>query len=72
MEKFFSVLEGILLETGIAVKNPNFNSTLGWSTSLGSDKVHYCCPIIVMKPDSLASTDESEGTTNQSGGSTMH
>eukprot|EP00961_Rhodomonas_salina_P042030 565072-Rhodomonas_salina.1 len=31
-----------------------------------------CCEIVIVKPERLASTDETEGTCNQSGGSTMH
>ncbi len=72
MQKFSSVLEGLLLQTGIDMLNPTFDSGLEWSKSMGAEPQCNCCPRVIVKPDRLASTDKTEGTTNQSGGSTKH
>ncbi len=73
-EKFFSVLESILLETGhcLTVKNWTFNPALEWSKGMGADKQRDTCPNVIVKPNLLVSTEGMEGMTNQSGGSTMH
>ena len=72
LEQFYTVLQGALLDTGITVSNPEFDSTLEWRKDMPDHLQRKCCPIIITKPERLASTDKTEGTTNQSGGSTMH
>eukprot|EP00961_Rhodomonas_salina_P055647 747613-Rhodomonas_salina.1 len=71
MEDFYAVLEGVLLETGIAKPNPRYDPSVVWSKDMPLEDVEKCCRIEIVKPERLASTDETEATTNQSGGSTM-
>eukprot|EP00961_Rhodomonas_salina_P234072 3163186-Rhodomonas_salina.1 len=71
MEDFYTVLEGVLLETGIAKLNPSYDSSVVWSKDMSPEQLEQCCSMEIVKPELLASTDETEATTNQSGGSTM-
>eukprot|EP00961_Rhodomonas_salina_P234439 3168633-Rhodomonas_salina.1 len=38
---------------------------------MSPEQLEKCCRIEIVKPERIASTDETEATTNQSGGSTM-
>eukprot|EP00961_Rhodomonas_salina_P043504 584902-Rhodomonas_salina.1 len=71
MEDFYNVLEGVLLETGIAKVNPLYGPLVIWSKDMPPEQLEKCCCIEILKLEQIASTDETEATTNQSGGSTM-
>jgi len=70
LEEFYDVLQGVLLETGIAVPNPEYDSTVKFDKE-NSEAVFKAQPIIIVKPNLLASTDKTEVTCNMSCGSTM-
>jgi hypothetical protein len=59
------VLEGVLLEIGMGVLNPNFDVKCKWVT----EELNRCCKVLMVKPDQIVSTDETKETTNMSGGS---
>eukprot|EP00961_Rhodomonas_salina_P027559 372535-Rhodomonas_salina.1 len=66
MEQFYQVLKGVLLETGIAVLNDEYDPTVEWRADMQPHLQKKCCEIVILKPERLASTDETEGTCNQS------
>ncbi len=71
LKTFYSNLEDLLLELKIASRNGEYDPKAGWKKTNSVQENHRCCQIIIDKPDRLCSVDETEVTTNMSGGSTM-
>jgi len=71
LQTFYDVLEGVLLTTGIAVLNPNYVEGARWNKQAKESENEKACKLIIVKPDRLASCDETEVTTNMSQGSSM-
>ncbi len=59
------------MELKIASLNGEYDPKARWSKGSSVENQHRCCRIIIDKPDRLCSVDETEVTTNMSGGSTM-
>ncbi len=68
LEQFFEVLEGVLLSTGMIVLNPAYKPDACWRKGAKASENKQACKIIIVKQESLASTDETGETTNMSGG----
>ena len=68
---FYDNLENLLVELGIAVVNPQYDPTARWRKGATDQENSKCARVLIVKPDRLCSVDETEVTTNQSGGSHM-
>ena len=69
IQQFYDVLEGVLLETGIRVLNQGYVEGKQWKRGMSRAEQDQCCRIVVVKPERIASADETEATTNMSQGS---
>ncbi len=57
------------MSTGIGVKIPHYREGKPWKKGMSSVDQEECCSIIITKPDSITSANETEATMNMSSGS---
>eukprot|EP00961_Rhodomonas_salina_P176377 2377419-Rhodomonas_salina.1 len=69
LKTWYENLEELLVELGIAVPNPEFDPNQKFSSTGTQESMSKCSRILIKKPDRLCSVDETEVTTNMSGGS---
>lgn len=68
---FYDNLKDLLLKLGIAELNPDYDANKLWRKGMTEQEQHDASLILIVRPDSLCSMDETEATTNMSGGSQM-